>query len=131
MKRTLLAGLLAAAALPALGHHSIAVHYDQTQIVEVEGVVTQYLFSNPHTYLYLEVTTEAGSVENWVLQWQNTQVLRKRGFGPESLKPGDRLRVSGSPERHEPQKLWVTDIEREPGGLIYEATHEERYLLIP
>ncbi len=131
MKRMLIAGLLAVAALPALGHHSIAVHYDQSQIVRVEGIVTQYLFTNPHVYIYLEVANDTGQVENWVLQWQNTQVLRNRGFGPESIKPGDRLRVSGSPERHEPQKLWVTDVERDPDGVIFEATDEERYLLIP
>ena len=61
MKRMLIAGLLAVAALPALGHHSIAVHYDQSQIVQVDGVVTQYLFTNPHVYLYLETVKADGS----------------------------------------------------------------------
>lgn len=131
MRRTIIAGLLAAFALPALAHHSIAVHYDQTTSVTVDGVVTQYLWRNPHVFIYVEVTDEAGGIQNWVLQWQNTQVLRKRGFDADSIQPGDRLTVSGSPERHEPQRLWITDVERQPDGVIFEATDEERYLLVP
>lgn len=131
MKRMLFAWLSVVFAAPALAHHSIAVHYDQTTSVTVEGDVTQYLFGNPHVYVYLEVTNDAGGIETWVLQWQNMQVLRMRGFGPDSIRRGDRLRVSGSPERHEPQKLWITDVEREPDGKIFAATDEERYLLVP
>lgn len=131
MKRWTIAALLAALAMPALAHHSIAVHYDQATSMTVDGVVTQYLWRNPHVFIYLEVTDEAGSIQNWVLQWQNTQVLRWRGLGPESIQPGERLTVSGSPERHEPQRLWITDVERQPDGVIFEATDEERYLLVP
>lgn len=131
MRRTIIAGLLAAFAIPGLAHHSIAVHYDQATTVTIEGVVTQYLWRNPHVFIFLEVTDEAGGIQNWMLQWQNTQVLRKRGFDADSIQPGDRLTVTGSPERHEPQKLWITDVERRPDGVIFEATDEERYLLIP
>jgi len=131
MKRWIIASLLTALAFPALAHHSIAVHYDQSTSVTVNGVVTQFLWRNPHVFVYLEVTDEAGGIQNWVLQWQNTQVLRRRGFDADSIQPGERLTVSGSPERHEPQRLWITDVEREPDGVIFEATDEERYLLIP
>lgn len=79
----------------------------------------------------LEVTDETGGIQNWVMQWQNTQMLRKRGFAPDSVQPGERLTVCRSPERHEPQRLRLTDVERTPDGVIFEATDEERYLLIP
>jgi len=35
----------------------------------------------------LEVTDETGGIQNWVLQWQTTQMLRKRGFAPDSIQP--------------------------------------------
>ena len=51
----------------------------------------------------LEVTDETGGIQNWVLQWQNTQVLRKRGFDADSIQP------SGPAIKWRPQFIEVVD----------------------
>ena len=53
------AAALSLMTLPAAAHHSQAI-YDTDQIVTIEGIVTDYRWTNPHTYLYVETQSDSG-----------------------------------------------------------------------
>src|SRR3970282_1818162 len=82
----------------ALAHHSFAVHFTGDELITVEGVVTAFTFRNPHGVLTLAVPGENGSVE-WKAETNSPNILRRRGWAPDSLKPGDRVTVEGFPAR--------------------------------
>src|SRR5215470_4427552 len=79
-------------------HHSIAGVYDSSQQVTIEGTVTEFRFVNPHPFLIAEVR-QAGVVEAWKLEMDNRYELVDVGMTDKTLKPGDRIIVTGSPIR--------------------------------
>lgn len=99
-----IAGLGLALAVPhALAHHSTNDIYDEEQVVEVTGVVTQWRFVNPHPYLVVEVTRPDGRKEEWDLSFGGSAVapLARRGYSVETFKAGDVIIARGAPARSE------------------------------
>ena len=87
---TLLAtGALALAAGPILGHHSFAM-FDRGNQIDLEGVVQEFRFANPHTFIYLAVKQDNGSTVTWSLETQEREPSRPRGLrarqGPQARR---------------------------------------------
>lgn len=105
MRRWNLALLTVAVLLPAgarlQAHHSFTAAYDSTRRVEVEGVVREFLWRNPHSFVRIEVTTKEGTVETWNLEWGSTNQLQSAKYPVTrtTLKAGDRIVASGDPGR--------------------------------
>ena len=53
---TLLVLALAAGSTAALAHHSFAAQYDSKKPINLTGVVTKVEWTNPHVYIYVDVT---------------------------------------------------------------------------
>jgi hypothetical protein len=112
--------VVAATAGPgARAHHSITRVYDGTQQVTLEGVVTEFRFINPHPFLVVDVSVD-GSSESWQLEMDNRVELVRIGVTAETFRPGDRVVVSGSIGRTQPQTLYLRRLERGADGLLYE-----------
>ena len=79
-------------------HHSHAM-FDQTKVVTLEGVVKQFKFSNPHTWLFVTVTDKDGKAVDWVLEGQSVGSLMRMGWTEYSIKAGDKIRVEINPLR--------------------------------
>jgi hypothetical protein len=94
MKRLLavLALLAAAVGPPALAHHSFAV-FDRTRQLSVSGVVKDFQWTNPHSWIQLIVTDKAGSAQEWSLEGGSPSILVRNGWKRTSLAPGDRVTV--------------------------------------
>ena len=58
----LLASVVFAAALPAAGHHSFPAQYDVDKPITLTGKVTKVEWTNPHIFIYADVTDEQGTV---------------------------------------------------------------------
>ncbi len=84
---------------PALAHHSVVAFYDPDRRVEIEGVVTEVFWRNPHTGFTIEVVNADGVVEEWVTEGNTTSELIRRGFTRESVNVGDRVRAGGRASR--------------------------------
>jgi len=82
----------------ALAHHSTAI-YDSDNPVELAGTVVEWRFTNPHCIIMLEVAGEDGTKTLWTLEGSNTAMLFRRGWTPETLKPGDKLVTTVRPLR--------------------------------
>jgi Family of unknown function (DUF6152) len=94
----LLAGTSALVAFPLLAHHSPAV-FDQSKEVEIEGVVTEFEWANPHSWIHLDVTNDAGTIEHWSVEMNPPTYLVRGGWRSNTLTPGDRITVVIHPLR--------------------------------
>lgn len=85
--------LLPSAALP---HHSFAM-FDLTTKIELQGVVREFQWTNPHTWIQLIVIDADGVETEWSLEGAPVNMLVRNGWKSDSLKPGDVVTITGSP----------------------------------
>jgi hypothetical protein len=79
----------------ALAHHGSAA-YDMTKTITLKGVVTSYDFVNPHAEIRVDVTDSNGHTVNWIAETNNPGRLVRRGWGRNTLKPGDVITMEGN-----------------------------------
>jgi hypothetical protein len=111
---------LVASAASTYAHHSIAGIYDDNRRVTIEGVVKMFEFINPHPFLVMEVQDDRGRLERWKLEMDNRWELAELGFATETLRPGDRIVVSGILARRLPHSVYVRRLERPADGFSYQ-----------
>jgi hypothetical protein len=87
--------LAAAAALPALAHHSFAAEFDASKPVKLEGTVTRMEWINPHSWIHIDVTTSSGEVQHWMVEGGAPNALLRRGWTKNSLPAGSKITVQG------------------------------------
>ena len=88
---SLLLVVLLAGSTPLLAHHGNASY--ENKEVTIKGKVTNWIWSNPHTFLMLDVTDENGKVAHWVCENQAPSTLVNFGFNAKTFKPGDEVTV--------------------------------------
>jgi len=93
--------VLLAGAAPAVAHHSFSATYDAGQKIEIEGVVKEFVWRNPHSFLRVDVTDKTGATKTWALEWGSTGQLAQAKMTRTTLKPGDKLIITGQPSRDE------------------------------
>jgi hypothetical protein len=87
---------LAVVAAPLLAHHGTAASYDQGKWINVTGVVTQFIWRNPHSSLYLD-TTENGKVSSYSIEMASPGLLVQEGYTRETFKVGDKVTIRVHP----------------------------------
>lgn len=76
---------------PLFAHHGNA-SYDNKEVT-IKGKVTKWLWTNPHSFLFVDVTDESGSVVHWVCENNAPSTLVNFGFTAKTFKPGDEVTV--------------------------------------
>ena len=87
------------AATPSLAHHSFAVHFVADRLITVRGTVSEFTFRNPHGVLMLAVKGDDGAEQQWKIETNSPNILRRRGWTDASIEPGDVVTVEGYPAR--------------------------------
>ena len=82
-------------------HHGSAAHFDASKEVNVTGVITRFAFTNPHTYVYFDVTDETGTSTEWRCESSSATQMRRNGWNKDTLEPGQTIEVTGTPARRE------------------------------
>src|SRR5262245_15309458 len=102
MLRTVTACLVFAAALlcasPAQSHHS-NVAYEVTKVITVTGVVKEFQWVNPHTWLHIVVDDGKGGKVEWAAEGRAPGILLRAGWTRSSLKYGETVTVDMSPAK--------------------------------
>jgi hypothetical protein len=87
------------AAAPAVAHHSFAVHFVADRLITVRGTVEEFTFRNPHGVLLLTAKAEGGADQQWKIETNSPNILRRRGWTETSIKAGDVVTIEGYPAR--------------------------------
>jgi len=113
MKTSLVAwtcALVLVAAGLAEAHHS-AAGIDRTKSVELVGTVKQFGWTNPHSWMEVDVPDQKGGTVTWKVEMTSPAYLVRAGWKSTTLKPGDEVKVSVRPLR-----------DGTPGGLFVSVT---------
>lgn len=81
-----------------LAHHGAAT-FDTVGEITLKGTVTEWVWSNPHSILRIDVKAEDGTVKNWSVATANVADLSKRGWTRRTLNPGDQVTVLIQPAK--------------------------------
>jgi hypothetical protein len=91
---SLVVGLLIIA-VPLFAHHGTGVAYDTEKVVTLTGIVTEWIWANPHCGLLFDVTDDKGKVVHWGAELTNPHALSEAGFSKDVFKPGDKITITG------------------------------------
>ncbi len=108
MKHVLIAGaVLAATAGAAAAHHSVAM-FEREIVNEYKGTVVEFQYTNPHSWLIIEVENEDGTTTNWGFEAEGPGTLMRKGIGRNTFPPGMEVTVRGRPHVDgRPAAAWV------------------------
>jgi hypothetical protein len=81
-----------------LAHHGAAT-FDTVGEITLKGTVTEWVWSNPHSFLRIDVKAEDGTVKNWNVATSNVADLSKRGWTRRTFSPGDEVTVTIQPAK--------------------------------
>ena len=97
MRRLAVALAAFVAIVPLAAHHGTAASYDQNKWVTVKGIVTQYIWRNPHSALFLDVKDASGKVAGYTIEMYSPGLMVKAGYSRTSFKPGDEVVIDVHP----------------------------------
>ncbi len=97
-KKLLLSVLLAGIVFPVLAHHSFSMFDDKKEVV-LKGEVKEFQWSNPHTWIQLNVTDAAGKVVEWSIEGGSPNLVGRQGWKRNTFKPGDKVEITVHPMR--------------------------------
>ena len=106
---------------PVHAHHA-QTEYDLRGKVEVEGTVTKLDWRSPHAWIYVDVISDKGEKVNWSFELPSPTTLMRRGWTRESLKPGDRIKVTAAPARNHPAIAIANAIKDSKGAPVFTGT---------
>lgn len=86
---------LAGGVLQIQAHHSFAAEYDASKAIRVTGVISKVEWTNPHSYIYIDVKDEQGNLVTWTCEGGAPNALSRRGFRKNSIKLGDTITIDG------------------------------------
>jgi hypothetical protein len=91
--------VLLAVSVPLFAHHGNAA-YDTAKTVTVKGTVTDYIWTNPHVFVKVDVKDEGGNTVHWIVEAQNPVSMGQIGWSKNTFKPGDEVEIDAMPAKN-------------------------------
>jgi len=84
--------------VPMFAHHG-GSDYDIQHPKTLKGTVTEFFWSNPHCQVFLDSKDDSSKVVNWTIETLAPAVLRRAGWNPKTLHPGDQITITFVPSK--------------------------------
>ena len=124
--------LLSAVILLALGggvtfaHHSVSATYIHGKSVTIDGKLKEFIWRNPHSFMKVEAPDDKGEMQIWVIEGAAPAQLVEQGLATNTLRPGDRVIVTGQPGRiAEDHRLLLHTVERPSDGFKWSSPNAQ------
>ena len=121
MIRAALISVLSAAVLLCAGtaqsHHS-NVAYEVNKVITVTGVVKEFQWVNPHTWLHLMVDDGKGGKVEWAAEGRAPGILLRAGWTRSSLKGGETVTVDMSPAKDGTRTAIIARVTKADGTIL-------------
>jgi Family of unknown function (DUF6152) len=103
---------------PALAHHS-AVMFDDTKEVTITGTIKEFQYTNPHSWLLVNVKNKDGSVTTWGFEAEGPSTLMRAGIHKSDFMPGTEVTMTGHPMRDgRPAATWMKAVRTSDGKVF-------------
>ncbi|MCZ0953595.1 MAG: DUF6152 family protein [Rhodospirillaceae bacterium] len=109
--------LMSCVASPTSGHHAAPAVFTDEEI-EIEGVVSEFNFVNPHINIMLDVTDETGAETLWMVTGPAAPPMRRWGWTADSVQPGQLIRFAGKKSRTGAPMLLIESAEIQGGRFV-------------
>ena len=88
--------MIAASVGPFAAHHS-TVPFDTTKQTTLTGIVKEFDWTNPHTWIWINVPNDKGGMDLWGVEGMSPNYLGRRGWTKSTIKPGEKITIVGRP----------------------------------
>jgi len=115
---TMIVAMLVGAGGTLVAHHSFAAAYLEDEMIEIAGEIVEFRWENPHSWLFVRGTAAggSGSAKVYGAEWVGTAQLERQYIEKDTLKPGDKVHIWGSPAKNPSDtKMHLKRIERSDG----------------
>ena len=121
MKKSIIALSAATSVLAIAGaafaHHSGAM-FDATKTATLSGTVKEFQYTNPHSWLVVNVPDASGKVTEWSFEAEGPSTLLRAGIKKSSLMPGDKVTVRGHPLKDGRPGAGLMDVTKADGTVL-------------
>jgi len=84
----------------ASAHHSFGATYSENKQLSIEGELLQFVYRNPHALLQVMAPDANRQMQRWTVEWEAMGQLGHQGVTSMTLKPGDRVVITGNPGKN-------------------------------
>jgi hypothetical protein len=119
LKMLLAAALVVSA--PVFAHHSFAM-FDQSKIVTLKGTVSQFQWTNPHAFIHIDVPNDAGGKDQWQVELNSPNNLKRQGWKSTSVKAGDAVTLVINPLKDGSRGGLFVSVKLPDGSTLGDAT---------
>jgi hypothetical protein len=103
-------------------HHAFYSVYDRDKVIKIEGTLKEFIWRNPHSFVRVEAPDDKGEIQSWVIEWAAPAQLSEKGVSSATLRPGDKVVVTGHPGRvAEIHRMQLQKVERPSDGWKWEG----------
>jgi hypothetical protein len=76
----------------AVAHHSTAM-FEWGKEVTIDGTINKWEWTQPHTFIWLDVPGEKGTVDQYALEGMSPSWLGRRGWDRKSITAGEKVKI--------------------------------------
>ena len=102
---------------PARSHHS-NVAYEVNKVITITGVVREFQWVNPHTWVHVVVDDGKGGKVEWAAEGRAPGVLLRAGWTRNSLKAGETITVDMSPAKDGTRSAIIARVTKADGTIL-------------
>jgi len=110
LTRFSLFSMMAIAPLVSYSHHSVGAWFERGGRQEIEGVVTEVRWQNPHVLFFVRAPNASGEDSVWEIETLSVNGIARWGITRDLLAVGDRVRVSGWPSKRGLDNIFARNV---------------------